>query len=279
MLKLSHLKKENKDMILSFFSYKDNIDYHGQDMFGTFHIIYLFLAILSIILLVYFLRKVSHDKITKYLKILAIIMPFWELIKIIWETSYYYPIHHDFEWSGLLPLYLCSMFIYVLPFAGYGRGKIKQASLGFLCTLGILGGLVNFVMPPILNSYPFFSYASFVSLIYHYLMVFTGIWLWVSGYYQVKKGDELLSFVPVLLFSLIVIPVNYILKSLGYYPDYMLYMSGNGAPLLPKISSFLSERGLRFIYTLMVMLFYLLFDVIFIYLARLIKKVKIKTKA
>ncbi len=264
----------------NFFDYKDFIpDEDKQNvMWSTEHIVFIILAVLAIILLCYFLRNIKGKSVDKYLKILAIIMPALEIIKITWETYWDIKLGHGFNITGLLPLYTCSMFIYVLPFAGWGKGKVKECALAFLTTLSVFAGLTNFFIPPIFNTYPFFSYASFMSLNYHFLMVFTGFFLVATRYYVPNFKSILKGFIPLLIFSAIVIPFDYIMFYNGHYwIDYMLYIHGFGAPLLPSIADKLGSLNLRGVYTLLVMGGYLLIILLFVSIYQLIFKVfKIK---
>ena len=264
----------------NFFDYKDFIpDEDKQNvMWSTEHIVFIILAVLAIILLCYFLRNIKGKSVDKYLKILAIIIPVLEIIKITWETYWDIKLGHGFNITGLLPLYTCSMFIYVLPFAGWGKGKVRECALAFLTTLSVFAGLTNFFIPPIFNTYPFFSYASFMSLNYHFLMVFTGFFLVATRYYVPNFKSILKGFIPLLIFSAIVIPFDYIMFYNGHYwIDYMLYIHGFGAPLLPSIADKLGSLNLRGVYTLLVMGGYLLIILLFVSIYQLIFKVfKIK---
>lgn len=260
-----------------FFDYKDfipDVD-KGNVMWSIPHIVFIILASLSIVLLCFFLRKTKSKNIENYLKTISIIMPILEIIKIVWESYWDIKLGHGFNITGLLPLYTCSMFMFVLPFAGFGKGRIKECALAFLTTLGVFAGMTNFFLPPILNTYPFFTYASFMSLNYHYLMVFTGFLIVSSKYYIPNIKSIFKGFLPLLAFSLLVIPFDYIMFYNGYTTiDYMLYIHGNGAPILPEFSKTLGSYNLRGIYTLLVMIGYLIIEVIFIGLYQLVIKIK-----
>lgn len=227
--------------LLGFFDYKT--DGYQSEMFKTGHIVYMILTLLLLIILPIALRKVSHKKISIYLKVTAIVVPITDLIKIIWETYHYYPIHGTFEFQGLLPLYLCSLFIYTMPFAAFGKGKGKDFSLAFITTVGIVGGLSNVFYLNILNYYPLFHYASFTSIFYHIMMSFTGLWLLTSKYYVLDKYCSLKAFIPIILLSLIAIPVNYIFDG-----DYMLLKHAYGVPFLPALANLLHQYNIEFIF-------------------------------
>ena len=264
-----------------FFTYKDYLEgYHGQDYMGIGQIIFLIISIRAIILISIFLRKISHKKIDVFLKILAIAIPILEVLKIAIESYYDIKAGHGFNFSGLLPLYTCSLFIYTLPVAAFAKGRAKECCLAFLTTIGIFAGLTNFLMAPILNTYPFFNFHTFVSLNFNFWMVFTGIFLIATKYYVPKWIDILKGLIPLTILSLFAIPVNYLLSAhYGWGVDYMLYYCGNGAPLLPDIANSLANIGLRPVFTCLVYLMYIAITAIIVSIIRLICFLKnIKTK-
>lgn len=254
-----------------FFDYKD--PNYVSEMFSIQHFIYIFISIILLITLPILLRKVSHKKIDKYLKFLSIFIPCLELTKIIWESIYYFQETKSFMFESLLPLYLCSLFIYVLPIIVLNKKKPRKYCLSFLTTIGIIAGLSNVFYLNILNVYPLFSFASFISIIFHFLMAFTGIWLLTSKYYILDKKSPLEGLLIVFLFSLIVIPVNYLLNYLGYNPDYMLLLHGYGIPFFPEISNFLRSYHLDIIFIILVFLVYLGIGYLVFFVNNLIKKI------
>ena len=255
-----------------FFTYKSFLEgYSGQDYMGTGQFVFLGVAILAIILASVFMRKISRKKIDVFLKVLAIAIPLLEISKIAIESYFDIKSGAGFNFSGLLPLYTCSLFIYTLPVAAFAKGKARECCLSFLTTIGIFAGLTNFVMAPILNTYPFFNFHTFVSLNFHFWMVFTGIFLISTKYYVPKWSDIFKGIIPLAILSLFAIPVNYALSAhYGWSVDYMLYYSGNGAPLLPDLANALAKIGLRPVFTLIVFIMYVAISAIIVSIIRLI---------
>ena len=255
-----------------FFTYKSFLEgYNGQDYMGVGQFVFLAVATLVIVLASVFLRKVSHRKIDILVKILAVVIPFLDLLKITVESYYDITGGNGFNFSGLIPLYTCSIFVYTLPIAAFGNGKAREYSLAFITTLGIFAGLTNFVMAPILNTYPFFNFHTFVSLNLHFWMVFIGIFLICSGYYVPAWMDIFRGMVPLTALSVIAIPVDYALSDYyGWSVDYMLYYSGNGAPLLPELASALASCGLRPVFTLIIFIMYIVIAAIIVSIIRLV---------
>lgn len=242
-------------MFLSdFFSPKDPS--HKSELFSTTHLVFIVLSILLIVFLLYLFRNVKEKGMNKYLKFMTFFIAALETTKIIWESSNDISSGNGFNYGGLLPLYLCSMFIYTLPFASFGKGKVQRVALGFLASLGIVGGFSNLVYTQMLNYYPFFHFSTFVSIIFHFLMAFTGLFIVVTKYLKFEKEDYYLAFIPTLLFSFIVIPVAYLLQSKGIYNDYMLLLHGNGIPLIGNLGDILNKNHLQWLFTI-IMLFVL----------------------
>ena len=247
-------------MNYNFFDYKGFIEgYKGEDFFGLTHIIFMVIATLSIVLICILCRNLKKEKMDIYLKVLSILIPVLEIIKISWETYWDIKFGYGFNKTGLLPLYTCSMFIYTLPLAAWCKGKVQDCAICWLATIGIFGGLTNFYLTQILHTYPFFTYASFMSLLFHFLMVLTGLLIVVSRYKKFTWIDGVKGWIPLAIFSIIVIPVDYILKA-----DYMLYYYGNGAPILPDLANALGDMGLRFIFTIIMFFGYLLIAYLFV---------------
>jgi len=145
-----------------------------------------------------------------------------EAAKILWETFSGAQVRS--EWTGVLPLYPCSIFMYAMPFAIWGRGNVRYAACGYVCSLGLLGGVINFVYPAnILSNYSCLSFAGFHTFFYHGTMVFTAATMLLTGFHSytgVKRWQQLLlPAVPFGLVSLVANAVNF--SPIG--SDYMFF--------------------------------------------------------
>ena len=134
-----------------------------------------------------------------------------EVTKITWETLSGTTV--NFEWTGVLPLYPCSIFLYALPFAVWGKGRVRFAACGYVCSLGLLGGAINFVYPAnILGSYSCISFAGFHTFLYHGALVFCAMTMLLSGYHTYKittPKQLLLPPIPFLAVSVVANLVNF----------------------------------------------------------------------
>ncbi len=125
------------------------------------------------------------------------------------------------DWQGVLPLWPCSIFLYTAPFAIFGKGRARRAAYGYICTLGLLGGLINFVYPAnYLSAYSCISFAGFRTIFYHGSMVFTAVTMLLSGEHSFKGArdwrDLLLPAVPALLVSIPANIVNFTIPGCDY---------------------------------------------------------------
>lgn len=235
-----------------FFDYKYNIPNFDSDLFCFWHIAYIALVYVLAFVLSYALRRADKRKITLFLRVLSIAVVLLEAAKISWESYYDITTGRGFNKEGLLPLYTCSLFIYTLLAAAWGRGRAREASLAFLTTISLLYGAIGVVYCNGLNYYPFWTFGAFYSLFFHSSMFMLGVFLLFTGYKELDRRDVWLSFIPIMLISLIAIPVDYILGA-----DYMMVYSGSGLPLYEQLAAWLAERGLRPVYTLIMLLTHL----------------------
>lgn len=242
-------------LIYNFFDYKYNIEGFDSDLFSLPHIVYIFAVYIFGFAFSYLFRNAKRERISLALKLLSILAVLLEVSKIIWESYYDVTTGRGFNFGGILPLYTCSLFIYTLLGAAWGRGKLREYCLSFLTTIGLLYGAIGVVYCNGLNYYPFWTFGAFYSLFFHSAMFVTGVFLLVSGYRKLEWSDCLRAMVPILALAALAIPFNYIYNSaFNSNADYMLLYSGGGVPIYEDLSEKLAQKGLRFIYTIIMLL-------------------------
>ena len=215
--------KDFKYLIENFFTHKDFLAPANElpgTMFTPLHFIIagIFLA-LVIIFAIILIKHPKHVK-TVFIIIWAVVTVF-EVIKIVWESTTGKVV--EMNYAGNLPLYPCSIFMYVMPFAIWGKGLAKKIACGYVCTLGLLGGSINFAYPmTILPRYSALSFAGFHTFIYHGVMLFTCIVMLGTGYHSYKGitkwYEPFLACIPSLIMS---IPANIVNYTIG--ADYMFF--------------------------------------------------------
>lgn len=223
-------------------------------MFSPLHIVFAIILTISIPTLAYLSRKLSKKKMKILFTIVWATIILLEVFKIIWESS---TNPNGFEIRGIMPLYICSIFMYIMPFVIFTKEDSFLYKMGcsFLCTYNLVGGLVNFVYPAnILPVYSCFSFAGLHTLLYHGTMVYIALTLMFSGKYKLSNLKEALyGFIPLLIVS---IPANIINFKFG-----ASYMFFRGGYIFDPIYNALPEWGyvalVYIAYILLPFLFYL----------------------
>ncbi len=203
------------DLIRNFFTHKDFLPPSEQlpgSLFTPLHFAFAALCLALVVFFVIILSKKDEKTIRTVFAVLWSILLVYEIVQMTWEICAGEDIY--FEATGVLRLYPCSIFIYAMPFAIWGRGKVRAAACGYVCTLGLLGGAINFVYPAnVLSNYSCISFAGFHTFIFHGSIVFCAAVMMVSGYHRfthVTKWWQLfLSSVPFLIVSVAANIVNF----------------------------------------------------------------------
>ncbi len=151
--------------------------------------------------------------------ILWLIMFITEPFIVLWEANAGREFTLDL--TSALSLWPCSIFLYAAPFAIFGKGNVRWAACGYICTLGLLGGVVNFVYPATyLSRYSCLSMAGFRTIFYHGSMVFTAVTMLLSGYHRftgINKWQQVfLPLVPALLISIPANIINFTMTGCDY---------------------------------------------------------------
>ncbi|MBR2406475.1 MAG: YwaF family protein [Clostridia bacterium] len=203
------------ELLRNFFTHKDFLPAAEQlpgTLFTPLHFLTSACWVAVIVLLCVRLKHQSERVLQRVFAGLWIATVVLEIAKITWETCCGATV--SFEWGGILPLYPCSIFMYAMPFAVWGKGRVRYAACGYVCSLGLLGGVINFVYPAnVLSNYSCVSFAGFHTLFYHGTLVLCALLMLVSGYHsytRVTKGYELLlPAVPALCVSVVANLVNF----------------------------------------------------------------------
>ena len=252
-----------------FFDYKYNIQNFHSDLFSTTHIIYIILAVISIILLGYFLRNVNHKKLSIFLKILAIFTLIFEITKISWESYYDISRGDGFNFGGILPIYACSLLIYCLIGASFTKGMIRETCLSWLSTIGLVCGMIGVIYTNGLNYYPFWTFGAFYSLFFHYALLLVGVILLTTGYKKLEWKDIYISLIPIVALALIATPINYIVGS-----DYMQIQRGSSVPLMEDLAKFLGEHHMRPLFNILMIAAYMIPSALVISIYKLVMYLK-----
>ncbi len=203
------------DLLENFFRHKDFLpDAHllPGTLFTPLHLFFSLFLTAAVLLLSFSMAKKNEKQLRRLFLWLWGVLVILEIAKIAWESCSGETI--GIEWQGVLPLYPCSIFLYALPFAAAGRGPVRRAACGYICSLGLVGGIVNFVYPAnILGNYSCISFAGFHTFLYHGAIVFCALTMLRSGYHTYTDAaswrDLFIPSIPFLAVSVVANLVNF----------------------------------------------------------------------
>ena len=133
----------------------------------------------------------------------------------------------------------------------WGKGKMHYYSVAFFSTIGMVAGLSNFIYLSSAGFYPIFTYGAMYSIIFNGVIVFVGMSLIICGEYKPTFRSIIDGMVPILMFSCIVIPINFIIRynTNDTWVDYMMLMNCNGFPVFGDFSNYLASHGLLLLFS------------------------------
>ena len=183
------------------------------------------IALMIALAIIFGLKNRTKSDKTKNLPLIiaAIVIDGVELIKLAVEClidGSAEPLMYD------LPLYLCSLQLFALPVAAFGKGRVKEIGLDFVFIFGLLCALMGTIgAGNDYASYPVICFHNVVSTITHCTSGFGCLYLGIVKMQSMQKRNvwiELLSFV---VFCGVAYIVNVILST-----NYMFLVRGDGTP-------------------------------------------------
>lgn len=143
---------------------------------------YFIVFIIILITLYIGIKKSKHMTFQNVKKVLIFDAAFsliTEIIKMI-----FIGITYGMKEVEFIPLYFCSLFIYMSFLSLSKNEKIKNVGLTFIFYGGIIGAMAFFLYPSAcIPNYPIYHFMCLRTIIYHGLMIYTGFLVVLTGYY------------------------------------------------------------------------------------------------
>ena len=125
-----------------------------------------------------------------------------------------------------LPLFLCSIQLIAIPLAAFSKGRVREASLDFVCIFGVLGAVLGTIgAGQNYNAYPVLSLDNVVSGLTHTISGFASLYIMIAGLASMKKENIGITFGILLTFCVAAYIAN---VTIPY--NYMFLMAGDGTP-------------------------------------------------
>ena len=211
---------------MDFFSPRDKSTAVGMHTSTYFILLAVFIVIT--IIAIFLSRKMKHHYVKKIIIGSAIFVWVTEIIKMV-----FYWIAYGVEKVEFFPLYYCSMFMYACVMANFKNEKIKRAGLSFMAFGGVLGATAFFCFPSsVIPYYHLVHFMTFRTMIFHSLMIYVGVLILITGYYQPESKD----FFNYAVFFLITFVLAYIINKLT--GDNLMYIN---KPLKIELSKIVFE--------------------------------------
>jgi len=192
-------------------------------LFHWDHILFIILAAIALPLSLYLCRNISEKKLWRFFKIMAVILLVLEVVKIIIplvQTGIFDPAED-------LPLWLSSMFVFLFPVLAWGKGRVRRVAINSICAIFFFSGILTMFMPLILHYYRVFSFFGLHSLLYHWLMIFTALILFIRGHVKIEWKSIWTILIPFFIMGVIALTVNW---AFGWTGDYMFLTDGRHTP-------------------------------------------------
>ena len=168
-------------------------------------------------------RKKSREEKLRVIAAAAILMDSIELFKIVLVC---WRVHSFSHILIVLPLFLCSIPLFTLPLAAFGKGRIQEASLDFTFIFGLLiAFLGTYGAGQNYAAYPVLGFDNIVSGITHAISGFAALYIAISGLLSMKRENIGISFAILGSFC----AAAYVADILIPY-NYMFLMRGDGTP-------------------------------------------------
>ena len=119
----------------------------AEGYFSWQHLLFVTVCVSIMAVLAVVMGLANHKKTlaqkNKAMIIAAILIDSAELFKIIilcWRGN------DPMGWVYNLPLFLCSIQLITIPLAAFSKGRMKEASLDFVCIFGLLGAVLGILL-------------------------------------------------------------------------------------------------------------------------------------
>lgn len=158
----------------------------------------------------------------------AVLIDGLELIKI-GLSCYESTLEGDAWYVGLrtvLPLFLCSIQLIVIPLAAFTRGRLREVAADFVALFGLLGGILGTVgAAQNYNAYPVLSFTNMVSGFTHCIAGFASLYVIITGLATLKRRNIVGTFTLLFAFCGAAMAANHWLDY-----NYMFLRSHDGTP-------------------------------------------------
>ena len=226
--------------------------------YGWFHLMFLGLAIVSVVLLCVFCRKIKDKNFRKIVAVSWGVMLIFEIYK---QLVFSYNASSD-TWNSF-PYQLCSTPLYLLPFVAFMKdSKISDGIILFIATFSLFGGLCVYVEPGDVFSTSFLG-VHIQTMVHHGLQIVIGIYTAIYYAKKITLKNLFYSFIVFVVMLVIAIVLNLVVYHLITKETFNMFFI---SPYYPCTLPVLSEVYQKVHYAL----FFIIYTFGFVFCASLI---------
>ncbi|MCL2570359.1 MAG: YwaF family protein [Firmicutes bacterium] len=205
------------------------------NLFSWQHFLVLGIVVGYTVLLLLLLRK--RSKRTQFIVFLTLAIAGVALFSMRWWNAIFQsePLSPG-QWGGLLPLELCNIGTFVLPFTIIFK---KRFLFVFSFYINFIGALMAFVFVPDSILVRDFYHPQFLDFFFlHANLIAIPILMEVLGWYKLRFKDALLAVTLFLVLGIILLGINILLDVAswpGDHTNYMFIMGSRGFPIIDQL--------------------------------------------
>ena len=178
-------------------------EHAGYPVFSARYFLYLALFLLIAALAVFLYGRAGPKRKALLLRVFAWVPLGMEILKtaVLLAQGCYTPNYY--------PVGFCSLVIYLYPlYVCIPGGKVRNVLRCVICAAMLPAGLATLLFPNWIGHYPFLSYFSLHSYVWHTLMVVYPIWTWQKERVPLRIWDLWIAFVSVLMLVPVIVLIN-----------------------------------------------------------------------
>ena len=201
---------------------EDTFDFMGRTAtYGLWHILFLVACVAMITIPLIFLRKGKHTKIVLYV-CMALAVLYTILCVFLYIRPHPTPLLPGMEgkpvddsWTidpAELPLHLCNIQVFtIILIVVLKKESTKQNIVAFFIPTSIAGAALALFIPTTPTQYGWDNFRAFQYIVYHAMLIFLGIYLYMTYFKKLNLKNVLFSFVSLLVLSVFSIYLNSII--------------------------------------------------------------------
>lgn len=199
-------------MFRYFFTYIGQIPKESRnELFSAQHLLALGMLVCTWVIIILFFKDKTEEAKWSAVKCMSLVLPFLELAQMLWYKSI-----GEFSWGYTLPLHLCSLMSFILPFMAFTRSRLLQE---YSYAIGLAPALMTLLTPDVYY-YPAISFIYMQTMLVHGIICLVPLFMIFCLDFRpdIRKLPGVVAILAGL--SLLMIPINHITNGNYFFLRY-----------------------------------------------------------